>query len=190
MKLKEKIMPALVLMIICMVISGLVIVVYNLTYVDNTGVMTDELKKGCEEIFGKSGGKYEILLSENDGDKNVVNFGKEQIVAVIVDKENKNVAFEMSADGYKKGGLHLLVGVNFDGEVQGVSFIEITDTKGLGTKVDDDSFKGQFKGIQNVSEIENIDSITGATFSSKGVKSAVKTALEVYEKNKEGIFGE
>lgn len=190
MKLKEKIMPALVLMIICVVISGLVIVVYNLTYVDNTGIMTDELKNGCEEIFGKGSGEYEILLEENDGEKNVINFGEEKIVAVIVDKENKNVAFEISADGYKKGGLHLLVGINSDGVVEGLSFIEITDTKGLGTKVEDDSFKGKFSGISSTSEIEKIDSITGATFSSKGVKSAVKTALETYEKNKEGIFDE
>lgn len=189
MKLKEKIMPTLVLTIICVVISALVIVVYNLTYVDNTGVMTDELKNGCEEIFGK-GGRYEILLSETDGEKTAVNFGEENIVAVIVDKENKNVAFEISADGYQKGGLHLLVGINPSGEVEGISFIEITDTKGLGTKVSDDSFKGKFSGITDAEKIEEIDNITGATFSSKGVKSAVKTALEVYENNEEGIFDE
>ena len=51
--MKDKIMPPLVLTIICIVVSGLLVLAYNATYVDNTGVLTDDMKKGCEEIFGK-----------------------------------------------------------------------------------------------------------------------------------------
>ena len=59
--MKDKIMPPLVLTIICIVVSGLLVLAYNATYVDNTGVLTDDMKKGCEEIFGK--GDYEIMLT-------------------------------------------------------------------------------------------------------------------------------
>ena len=46
--MKDKIMPPLVLTIICIVVSGLLVLAYNATYVDNTGVLTDDMKKGCE----------------------------------------------------------------------------------------------------------------------------------------------
>ena len=51
--MKDKIMPPLVLTIICIVVSGLLVLAYNATYVDNTGVLTDDMKKGWAEIFGK-----------------------------------------------------------------------------------------------------------------------------------------
>lgn len=187
MKLKDKIMPALVLMIICIVISALVIGVYNLTYVDNTGVMTDELKAGCAEIF--KDGSFEILLEENTGDEKVpVVF--DGVDAVIVDKEKELCVFEITSDGYSKGGLHMLVGINPEGSVEGVSFVEITDTKGLGTKVDDKEWLSGFKGLTQADDADKVDSITGATFSSRGVKNGVKIAIEAYSENKEAIFGE
>lgn len=185
MKLKDKIMPAVVLMIICVIISALVIVVYDLTYVDNTGVMTDALKEGCGEIF--KDGKFEILLEETDGDEKIpVTF--EGVEQIIVDKEKDYCVFEIIADGYEKGGLHILVGINPQGEVEGISFVEITETKGVGTKVEDKDWLSGFKGALNKSDVEAVDNITGASFSSKGVKSAIKTALSTYSEHKEEIF--
>lgn len=184
MTLKEKIMPALVLMIICVVISGLVIGVHALTYTDTTGVMTDQLKEGCNEVFGE--GEFEILLDEN-GDP--VTF-KDGITAVIVDRENKNCLFEIIADGYEKGGLHVLVGINSEGKTEGISFIEITETKGLGTKVQDEDFLNNFKGLESADRVSDIATITGATYSSRGMKNAVSLALDTYNENKEAIFGE
>lgn len=190
MTLKEKIMPALVLMIICIVISGLVIGVYSLTYVDNTGVMTDALKDGCNRIFSDKEATYEIILEESgDGKKVPITFS-DDVTAVIVDKENKTCVFEIVADGYEKGGLHVLVGINSDGAVEGISFIEISETKGLGTKVQDESFLSGFKGFTSDSDVSEVDNLTGATFSSKGMKNAVSLALKTYSENKEAIFGE
>ena len=48
----KKIVPSAVLTIICIIVSVLLIVVYNLTYVDTTGVITDELNKGLTELYG------------------------------------------------------------------------------------------------------------------------------------------
>ena len=184
MTLKQKVMPALVLMIICVVISGLVIGVHTLTYEDLTGVMTDELKTGCEDIFPD--GNFEMLL---DKEGNPVTF-KEGIISVIVDKENKSCVFEISADGYEKGGLHVLVGINAEGKSEGIYFLEITETKGLGTKVQNDSFLSGLIGISSSDEAQGAAVVTGATYSSKGMKDAVSLAFEVYEQNKEAIFGE
>lgn len=180
-------MPALVLMIICVVISGLVIVVYNLTYVDNTGVMTDALKDGCSEIFGDKDAQFEIILKNTDGEEKVP-LTYEGVEQIIVCKEKNLCVFEIIADGYSKGGLHTLVGINAEGQIEGISFVEISETKGVGTKVDDRGWLSGFKGISDKKGVSEVDNITGATFSSKGVKEAVNTALVTYSEHKEEIF--
>lgn len=41
----------------------------------------------------------------------------------------------VTADGYNKGGLQVVIGVDKDGAVTGVSFVTVSETPGLGTKV-------------------------------------------------------
>ena len=110
--MKDKIMPPLVLTIICIVVSGLLVLAYNATYVDNTGVLTDDMKKGCEEIFGK--GDYEIMLDGEGDSKTPVTFDTEGVNSIITDKDNGRCVIEITEDGYSKGGLHLLIGINSD----------------------------------------------------------------------------
>ena len=44
MSMKEKIMPPLVLTLICVITSALLVAAYNITYVDTTGVITNWLR--------------------------------------------------------------------------------------------------------------------------------------------------
>ena len=143
--MKDKIMPPLVLTIICIVVSGLLVLAYNATYVDNTGVLTDDMKKGCEEIFGK--GDYEIMLDGEGDSKTPVTFDAEGVNSIIADKDNGRCVIEITEDGYSKGGLHLLIGINSEGTVEGIEFLSIGETPGLGTKVQDDSFLSKLKGF-------------------------------------------
>lgn len=174
----KKIAPPAVLTIICTVASALLIMVYNLTYVDTTGIITDELKAGLTELYGEK--EYTMLKNE---DGTVMTF--EGVNSVIVSSDN-DVAFEVIANGYAKGGIHVLVGVSDNG-VEGISFINLGETPGLGTKIrDDKNFVKQFIGI-NSSDYE-FSALTGATFSSKGLKSAADTALKTYQEHKEDIL--
>ena len=182
--MKNNIMPPLVLTVICVVVSGLLVFVHNLTYKDTTGVMTDELKAGCEEVFGE--GDYSILLN----DKIPVTFDTEGVVSVITDKTEEKCIVEIVEDGYSKGGLHLLVGINTDGAVEDICFLEIGETPGLGTKVQDDSFVNKLIGFNTDTNPDGIDNVTSATYSSKGMKSACKKAVELYSEHKEEIFGD
>ena len=95
--MKDKLMPPIILTLICAIVAGLLVLVYNVTYVDTTGVMTDQLKKSSEEIFGKS--DYEIMTKEDsEGKKIVITYGK--VVNVIKDKNNADrVIFEVKTDG-------------------------------------------------------------------------------------------
>ena len=178
MSFKEKIMPPLVLTLICAIASALLAFAYNATYVDTTGVITDKLAGGLTEIYGDSTG-FEMLRND-DGTVRTY----EGVTSVIADN-NGNVSFEISADGYSKGGLHLLIGFDGSGSICGISVLTIGETPGLGTKVRESSFLDSFKGISYTSpDTDNIDNVTGATFSSKGMKSAVRTAAKAYSEMK------
>jgi electron transport complex protein RnfG len=171
----EKIKPPLVLTIICTIISALLIIVYNMTYVDTTGIITEDLAKGLDSIYGE--GNYNMLLND---DGTVLTY--EGVTSVITNEKNQ-VSFEITTDSYAKNGIHVLIGVSDNG-IEGISFIELLETPDLGTKVrDDKDFAKQFIGINSNEFVP--DTITGATFSSKGVKKAVDTALAAYSVYKE-----
>ncbi|MDE6709864.1 MAG: FMN-binding protein [Oscillospiraceae bacterium] len=136
----EKIKPPLVLTLICIITCGLLVAAYEATYVDTTGVITEKLTAGLTEVYGSAEG-FEML--KND-DGTVLTY--DGVTSVLFDGEN--TAFEITADGYSSGGLHVLVGLNNSGAVSGVSVMTIGETPGVGTKVQDDSFKNQFKGVK------------------------------------------
>ena len=64
MSTKEKIMPPLVLTIICVISSALLVLAYNLTYVDTTGIITDKLSAGLTELYG-SADDFTMLLNDD-----------------------------------------------------------------------------------------------------------------------------
>ncbi len=203
----EKIKPPLVLTLICLITCGLLVAAYEATYTDTTGIITDKLTAGLTELYGSADG-FEMLKNE---DGTVLTY--EGVTSVLWDGEN--AAFEITADGYSTGGLHVLVGIDKGGTVSGVSIMTIGETPGLGTKVQNPDFLGQFRGVRYEDtvteeaapvkakavwgtraeikslEIEKqisggsesgftLDAVTGATYSSNGMYSAVKTALAAY----------
>ena len=166
----EKIKAPLVLTLICTIVAALLIFVHKRTYVDTTGVITDELKSGLTEIYGE--GKYTMLRSDDGG---VLKY--EGVDSVIVNEDGKT-AFEITSDGYSKDGIHVLIGVGEEG-ISGISFIGFGETPGVGTRIKDDkNFIKQFLGMQD--ENAEFDALTGATLSSKGMKKAVETAVKAY----------
>lgn len=145
----EKIKPPLVLTLICLIACGLLVAAYEATYVDNTGIITDKLAAGLTEICGTSDG-FEMLKNE---DGSLVTYDK--VSSVLSD--GNTTAFEITEDGYSKGGLHVLVGVDNSGKVTGVSILTIGETPGLGTKVQDGGFLSQFTGVDLASTAASAD---------------------------------
>ena len=185
--MKQNIMPTAVLTLVCILVSALLVVAHSLTYVDTTGVMTERLSEGCKEIFGS--GEYHILLDKSSDKKLPLTFGAEGVKAVITDGKSKCL-IELEQDGYANGGLHLLIGIDTDGRVRGISFLSIGETPGVGTKVQQDPFLSRLTGYGTDTDDASIDNVTAATFSSKGMKAACRKAVELYAANKEAIFSE
>jgi len=99
-------------------------------------------------------------------------------------------AFKVVASG-SQGSIEMIVGTNADNAVTGVSIVSNKETAGIGSKVMDnnalpsgtgvlDQFKDK-SGAGTLTVGKNVDAISGATVSSKGVTKGVNGALAVAE---------
>ena len=173
--MREKIKPSLVLMIICIASSLLLVLAHEATKENIAEQKIKKFQTSVEALFGEC--EYNLLES---------NFGEDDITAIAVTADGRT-ALRMSVDGYEKDGIEVLIGIDQEGAVCGIEFVSLKETPGVGSKIrDEDSFCRQFIGVSSAGE--NFDAITGATYSSRGMISAVDKALEVYSENKEAIL--
>ena len=77
-----------------------------------------------------------------------------------------------------KDGIGLIVGADIKGNCLGVEITSISDTPGVGTKVKEGNFLFGFKGL-NGENVNDYDTISGATISSKAVRNGVSAALSL-----------
>ncbi|MBR0282918.1 MAG: RnfABCDGE type electron transport complex subunit D [Oscillibacter sp.] len=86
-----------------------------------------------------------------------------------------------SLDG-RDAPITLSVGFLPDGTVSGILYSELNETPGIGMKVGDDAFAGQFKGIpaRALTLGADIDAVSGATVSSRAVLNAVNAAIDFH----------
>lgn len=180
----SKIKPALVLAVITVLISSLLIVAHNLTYVDTSGIITEKLREKCVLLMGE--GEYSMMT--DDDWNSSFSYEKPEEITRVIKKNDGAVAYEIVVTGYSKNGLDLLVAMNSDGSVKGITVVGITETPGLGTKVNDSAFLDKFSGKkESVSIVKaapkndsEIEAVTSATYSSKGVAKAVNIAISTY----------
>ena len=80
----------------------------------------------------------------------------------------------------------MMVGVDHDGKVLGISIVSHTETSGLGAVAAastsaGESFRGQFVGMSGSVSVTKdggeVDSLTGATITSRAVCTGVNAAL-------------
>lgn len=103
---------------------------------------------------------------------------------------NAGYAFKVVASG-SQGNIEMIVGVDGDGLVSGVSIVSNKETSGIGSKVMENNALSsgtgvldQFIGMSGAGSLavgKNVDAISGATVSSKGVTKGVNAALAVAE---------
>ena len=98
-------------------------------------------------------------------------------------------ALKIVASG-SQGSIEMMVGLDAEGAVTGVSVVKHAETAGIGTKVVDnepnnkgvpvlDQFVGKSAADAPLNVGSNVDAITGATVSTKGITAGVNAALSV-----------
>ena len=90
----------------------------------------------------------------------------------------------LEPNGYG-GPIKMLIGIDTEGCVKGISLLEHAETPGFGADAEKDSFKNQYVNRQTplaVSKTEpkdnEIQAITGATITSTAITDAVNMASE------------
>lgn len=120
-------------------------------------------------------------------------------ILIAVDENGENLGYVMkiiSNEGYG-GNISLVFGIRLDGTVNGIEYLSISETAGLGMKAKDAAFKDQFQN-KNVDTFvvsksgaasENeIDAISGATITSNAVTNGVNAGIIAFENVVEAIW--
>jgi len=86
--------------------------------------------------------------------------------------------FDVAVKGYNE--ISMIVGINTDLTVTGVKILAQTETPGIGSKAVDEAgaFLPQFKGLP-YRNLDSVETVSGATISSKGIVSGVKASVAV-----------
>jgi len=170
--------PTLVLVIICIVVSAALAVTYRCT--------KSAAEINPDNIIAEMTDYYKAVLPdatvfeyiERTADYAADTKG----VAVEWIKSDAGWAITAHSSGqYDSTPIRVLVGISNDGVVTGVSILRISETPGMGSRVDSAGFLGSFVGgslfSADGSAGSKIDTVTNATYSSKAVITAVNTAL-------------
>ncbi len=113
----------------------------------------------------------------------------DSVYEVLVGGENAGYAIKVVASG-SQGSIEMMVGVDASGAVTGVSIVDNAETAGIGSKVMNnealsngtgvlDQFIGKSAADGTLAVGTNVDAISGATVSTKGVTTGVNAALAV-----------
>lgn len=152
----------------------------QLTYVKGpaiTQILTGCTNNPLDDRFKIADGDREIdfFIGEFDGKRNTV-------------------VFENSGKGFG-GDIGVMVAINTDSDqIAGIGITTHSETPGIGSRAKTDpAFGRQFKGISvdSVFKVKadggDIDAISGATVTSRGVTGAVLESVDIYKRLKDQI---
>ena len=173
MSFKNTVKPILVLTLICLAVALLLAVVNY--------VASPVIAEATEEAERKA--RSEALPGATDFTE--VNIGyhelHETVIACYKDNSGTGYVFLVKCAGYggKSNPITMLVGIR-NGKIAGIKITDVSgETAGIGDKVKKKDFTDRFTGIEHT-EVENVQNVSGATYSSTGVKQGVRDAFTVY----------
>ena len=164
---KDFVMPIVVLTAICLVITALLAVTHSFT----SSVIAKAAQERAEAARAE-------IIPEADGFELVETEGLPATVEEVYKATNDTgYIFMLSTIGYG-GEMKLICGIDNDGKIINVKTLEHKETKGMGSKTAEDPFRSQFVGKDE--NLKGVDSITGATISSKAYLGAIADAFTAF----------
>lgn len=169
---KEFFKPIAVLVTICLVISA------ALAFTNNMTAPVIQAEKQAEATAAR-----QEVLPEADGFEEMTLTGlPETVTAVYKASNGVGYVFMLTAKGYG-GDMELICAIGSDGKLVNCETLSHSETSGLGSKTADEPFRSQFVGKD--SSLDGVDTISGATISSKAYIGAIRDAFTAYELVKE-----
>lgn len=163
--------PIVVLTAICLVMSLLLAVINDITkpIIDETEAAIAEAARA--EVLPEADGFTQMDVDLPEGSF---------VTAVYEANNGAGYVFMITCNGYGgKGTMNLICGMDAEGKIVATKTLSHKETAGLGSKITEDGFAGQFIGKD--AALEGVDTISGATFSSKYYIEGITAAFDVYE---------
>ena len=193
--LRDIVKPTIVLFLI----SAIVTMALALTNYATKEAIAQQTKiqeeSARKEVFPEAETFEEIeninsILGTTDAEKLV-----KEVFSCLKNGEVIGRVYLVESNGYG-GVISMSVGIDNSGKINGVKIISLSETPGLGSKVQEEPFISQFIGIEpkepltvvksGGSKAEEIDAVSGATISSKavvkGIQAAIDTDFKIREK--------
>ena len=157
---------AAILLVITAVVAGLLGFVNQLT-----------ADKIAENTAKKANEAMQIVLPSDAYEKLEVT--RDDITEAY--KAENGYVVRLDANGFG-GGIDMMVGIDLNGQVTGISVISHSETASLGAECTREEWQAQFVGtagnLQVTKDGGTIDALTGATVTSRAVAEAVNRAVE------------
>ncbi|MCI8351560.1 MAG: RnfABCDGE type electron transport complex subunit G [Oscillospiraceae bacterium] len=181
MKAKEYLAPAVVLTLICAVISFLL------------GLTNEATKDRIaeNEIKAANAARIEVLPGAQDFEDVTFFIDNPDYEGYSLYRETSGLGYAVTtkAKGYG-GDITVVTGISAEGKVTGVYTLNSSETPGLGKKTEDEAFTEQYLADRQGSQFQvvkntakgpgEVVAVAGATISSKAVTQAVNQAVEIY----------
>jgi electron transport complex protein RnfG len=177
---KENIAPVVVLVAICLVITGILAYVNSIT----SPIIEENSIRSANEA------RTELLPAADsftayDGELVVLEESKVYVSECYVADNGAGMVVTVKTKSFG-GILTEMVGLDADGVITGVKVTDHSDTPGLGTKAHDAGYLSQYIGLDSYTDYSakkdaNVTHVTGASVSSNAVHYGVCAALEQYK---------
>ena len=182
---------AVTLLVTCVVVAGLLGFVNKLTLPNITAANEKKTAEAIQKVLPELEGSP--VAMELTGDMTAAASGAGATVTEAYEAQaggsTIGYALKIVASG-SQGNIEMMVGVDTEGAVTGVSIVKNSETAGIGSKVMANEptaagvgvlsqFVGKSAADGTLAVGTNVDAISGATVSSKGVTTGVNAALAV-----------
>jgi electron transport complex protein RnfG len=153
-------MPVLVLTVICIVVSGAIALMDSVTHPLITSAAAERAEAAMTRKIPHATG-FEWIETEGL---------PATIREVYRTTNNVGYIFIAAVNGFS-GDITVICGIDPDGRIIGTATLAHTETKGIGTILEQESFLSPFIGMDH--RLEGIDTVTGATISTRAFIHAI-----------------
>ncbi len=152
----------------CLIISAALAVTNNVTAPVFAKAAADRAEAARSEIIPEAE-SFELIEAE----------GLPATVKEVYRTTNGvGYVFMLTATGYG-GDINILCGIAPDGTILATKTLQQSETKGMGSKITEAPFAGQFPGKD--ASLDGVDAISGATISSKAYLGAIRDAFAAFD---------
>ena len=180
--MKKIIKDILILCIITVICGGVLGYVYQITLSPIEKQAQQSQQEAYLEVMKEATSFKEINSKEiNRLAKQLKSFKQKEGIGYIIQV--------VDHDGFG-GDIEIIVGINLQKEITGVEILSIDETVGLGMNAKNEEFRNQYVGkkvdhfqvVKNGKQNEDeVDSLSGATITSKAMTNGINGALDFYD---------